>query len=89
MSGQVITRYVLKCDGCGNTVPEGHNGEFANAIEARAAAYAANWRFPSRTRVNGQPGRESSDVCPSCLPTWQGAPATDTHKNRRGGGRTR
>jgi hypothetical protein len=84
VSGKTITRYVLKCDGeCGTE--RGANGEYENAMEARAAAYADGWRFPSKTTMNGKTSAQSCDVCPECLPTFDptSVPPVDPWKNRR------
>ena len=65
MSGETITRYVLRCDGgCGTE--RGSNGEYANAMEARAAAYGEGWRFPSKMRADGKPSARTRDLCPKC-----------------------
>jgi hypothetical protein len=84
MSGKTITRYMLKCDGpCGQE--RGGGGEYENAMEARAAAYAEGWRFPSKVLMNGKTATSSSDVCPDCLPSFDptSVPATDPWKNKR------
>lgn len=83
MSGRTITRYVLTCDGCGTE--RGNEGGYENAMEARAAAYADGWRYPSKTRKGGAPSTRTCDVCPKCLPTFDPAsvPTTDTWKSRR------
>lgn len=83
MSGRTVTRYEMKCDGC--NVVFGENGEFRTAIEARAAAYAAGWRFPPKERIGGRgpSQKQISDVCPKCAPDWESQPVVDTWKNRR------
>lgn len=80
MSGRVITKFVLACDGCGTELPEA-----ATAVEARGAAYAAGWRFPARVKANGDDSLESSDACPACLPGWTPQPCLTggLGKNRR------
>lgn len=74
MSGKTITRYRVTCDGgCGKT--RGDEGQFANAMEARAALYAAGWRFPPKIIRTGRVSpHHYSDVCPDCLPTFQEQP---------------
>lgn len=60
---------VLVCDGCG--VEVGSNGEFRNAMEARAHAYGLGWRFPSVVNKDGSfHASSANDVCPECLPNW-------------------
>lgn len=67
MGSRTITRLILICDGCRIELL----GEHRTAIEARAAAYVAGWRFPARLRASGADGTRASDVCPTCLPSWQ------------------
>lgn len=82
MSGKAITRYLLTCDGCSAQL--GENGEYENALEARADAYGKGWRFPGRVKMSGETSAYTSDVCPACLPTWTPEPnKIDTWKNRR------
>ncbi|MFC9973623.1 hypothetical protein ACFVH6_22280 [Spirillospora sp. NPDC127200] len=65
-----VIRVVLECDGC-QTVFGAPYG-CVNAMEARGAAYAEGWRFPSLiNRDNGKPMSASSDVCPTCVPGWE------------------
>jgi hypothetical protein len=68
-----IYRLALTCDGCGVTFGSEH---YENALTARATAYAAGWRFPSRVKEDGQPTKaETNDVCPACQSDWQPRPA--------------
>lgn len=76
MSGRIITKYVLACDGCLKELPP-----FQSSTEARGAAYAAGWRFPPQTKADGSTSSNASDVCPDCLPTWTAKPS-----RRRGPG---
>lgn len=68
-----ITIYTIKCDGCDIRHRETHDSIF----EARAAAYAAGWRFPARVKANGENGRETNDVCPNCAPGWKARPSSN------------
>ena len=69
-----VTRYFVSCHGCGaQTEDGGHDTPF----EARAAAYAAGWRYPARVRTNGERSKETDDVCPKCIDAWKPRPATD------------
>jgi hypothetical protein len=82
MSGETVTRYVLKCDGgCG--IELGRSGEYENAMEARADAYGKGWRFPGQVKKGGAPSTRTSDVCPECLPGFKPQEANDTWKNKR------
>jgi hypothetical protein len=73
VSGRVLTRFELTCDGCQTAL--GSDGEFDNAIEARALAYTKGWRFPGRLKQDGQPTRNLvSDVCPDCIGGWKAQP---------------
>lgn len=63
-----IVRNLLECDGC--KVVFGDDGH-ASPIEARAAAYAAGWRFPAKLTSKGTPSNVVSDVCPDCGPAWE------------------
>lgn len=65
VSARVVTRLILVCDGCGTEFDE-----HPNATEARAAAYGAGWRYPSKVKANGTQATRTSDVCPKCLPGW-------------------
>jgi hypothetical protein len=65
---------VLACDGCSTEL--GTDGQFRTAMDARAAAYAAGWRFVAKLKKDGQPAgglspTNTSDVCPKCLPTFR------------------
>lgn len=75
-----LLKYFISCHGCGTRAEgEGHDTPF----EARAAAYAAGWRYPARTRTNGSLAKETDDVCPKCIGDWTARPATDRWANRR------
>lgn len=67
VGSRTITSVILICDGCRVELP----GEHRTGIEARAAAYSEGWRFPARLRAKGADGTRASDVCPTCLPSWQ------------------
>jgi hypothetical protein len=79
VSGHVVSRYILGCDGCGAERPEE-----STSMEARAAAYADGWRFPSKVTAHGTQSSNTSDVCPKCLPDWEPRPS-----RRRGGPKPR
>ena len=71
MSGRVVSRFVLACDGCGT-----EREEAPTSIEARASAYADGWRYPAKVKANGDPAMaDQSDLCPKCLPDWKPVPA--------------
>jgi hypothetical protein len=74
-----ITLYFITCHGCGSRTDHGHDSPF----EARAAAYAAGWRFPARVRTNRALSKETDDVCPKCAESWTPRPATNRWANRR------
>jgi hypothetical protein len=60
---------ILICDECGSEL--GADGRFRSAMEARAAAYGAGWRFPPALSSSGSEGSRSHDACPDCAPTWR------------------
>ena len=62
-----IRRVTLQCEGCGVLL----DGEHDSTSTARAVAYAAGWRFPPRTRLDGTAARVTCDICPQCAPTWK------------------
>lgn len=74
-----LTRYTIKCDGCGAHHSETHD----SILEARAAAYAAGWRYPARYKASGSNSRETDDVCPACVAEWKPRPVTDRWARRR------
>lgn len=80
MTVSQVVRSILVCDGCKAThgAPEGFN----SAVEARAAAYAAGWRFPPRVRATGAVSAQTNDVCPSCIGEWMPKRAHDSWANR-------
>ncbi len=68
-----VVANLLECDGCKAVtgLPHGYD----SPTEARAAAYAAGWRFPSHTTKSGtRPASTTSDVCPACAPGWTPQP---------------
>lgn len=71
---------VLICDGCQTEI--GNGGEYRSAMDARAAAYAAGWRFPPKVKANGTASAVTSDVCPDCEPGWQPPTRPNTHKRK-------
>lgn len=64
---QIIT-YAIECDGCNNVFGAPHG--LPSSMDVRAAAYAEGWRFPALTGKNDESRQISSDVCPTCLPSW-------------------
>jgi len=76
-------RAVLECDGCGARFGDPHG--YNSPDEARTAARAAGWGFPGIRKASGHVGLATSDVCGSCLPTWQPV----TWENRNTGRRLR
>lgn len=68
MAAVKIVRNLLECDGC--KVVFGVGRGHASPAEARAAAYAAGWRFPPKLTSKGAPSSVVSDVCPACAPAW-------------------
>lgn len=66
MSGRIVSRFILVCDGC-----QAEFGQYPSATEARAAAYGQGWRFPAKVTAHGTPSSRAADVCPKCLPTWK------------------
>lgn len=83
MATRTISFHTLVCDGCSKQIGKGLEEPYGSVIEARAAAYAAGWRFPERYRARGGESKTVSDVCPDCLPTWQAQPAPNNWENRR------
>lgn len=75
MSSYPTTRWILVCDGCEEEhgAPTGH----LTALEMRAAAYADGWRFPARVKANGDPSKQTNDVCPKCIDGWTPNAASD------------
>lgn len=79
MSGKIVTRYVMTCDGgCGATF--GANCEYPTAAESRNAAAEQGWAVVPKLKSNGKPVRLPAtlrgsqyfdDVCPGCLPAFQ------------------
>lgn len=91
MSGKVISRHMLTCDGdCGATI--GENGEYPTAVDSRTAAARLGWTLVPKTKANGKPtsipdklnraGQYVHDVCPACLPTF----TPERLKTTNGGG---
>jgi hypothetical protein len=73
MSAQHVNSVVLVCDGCGKTLEDGRT--FPTPMDARGNAYGAGWRFPPMLTKSGSPSpKNSSDVCPECLPGWKPVP---------------
>lgn len=68
MTIKIVSRRVLVCDGCG--VEFGDVTGFENTQTAHCEAYAAGWRFPSKTTQAGLPVASTSDVCPACVEGW-------------------
>lgn len=70
MTVKNLTRSILTCDtpGCGGTF--GGDVGYENSMTAHCEAYAAGWRFPSKTTPDGTLIASTSDVCPKCVPTW-------------------
>lgn len=66
-----VTRIVLECDGDGCGATFGGPVGMLNPMEARAAAWAAGWRFPNRLGRSGEPIAVTSDACPVCAPDWK------------------
>lgn len=81
MSTRAISYHTLVCDGCQTTF--GNDVYYASVIEARAAAYAAGWRFPERIRASGGESKTVNDVCPKCEPGWERQPAPNNWAARR------
>lgn len=81
MSALAFHRYIVECDGCHarHGEPDGR----PSVAAARAAAYADGWRFPAMVLASGKPSSSSSDVCPTCIPSWTPA----RWGSRRGSGR--
>lgn len=80
MSAEIMQAVVLCCDGCERSL--GDDGRFRTSMEARAAAFSEGWRFPPKMKKNGQlssgtGSRNTSDVCPDCLPSWEHKPMYD------------
>lgn len=73
-----LTLYTINCDGCSIKHAETHDSIF----EARAAAYAAGWRFPAKVKVSGENARETNDACPNCAAAWEPRPATNKWTRR-------
>lgn len=78
MAGKPLYRYVLICDGCDVTL--GENGEYENAVTARAAAAELGWALIPKLKANGEPGKavradgnmaNAHDACPGCRSTFQ------------------
>ncbi|SCE40441.1 hypothetical protein GA0115252_146434 [Streptomyces sp. DfronAA-171] len=71
MAAISIHTVMLACDGCAARLRDGE--QFTSAADARGAAYGEGWRFPPRlSRSTGKPlTHAASDVCPTCLPTWE------------------
>lgn len=74
-----ITLAMLECDGCGTWF--GEEKPFSNPMEARAAAYSAGWRFPHHVGTKGRMINSTSDVCPSCVPSWTPQPRSHRIRN--------
>lgn len=72
MSGRQITYFILVCDGCKTELEQQLTSK-----EARGLAYSLGWRYPPRITTRGDLAKESSDVCPECLPDWQPAPISN------------
>ena len=79
-----LTKCFVRCDSCGTATDDGGH---ENHFQARAAAYASGWRFPSRKKADGAPSKETNDVCPKRLDGWDPPAATDRWANRRRAGR--
>jgi hypothetical protein len=69
MAALQVNSIILRCDGCDTALDDG--AIFQTAVEARASAYAAGWRFPHRLGKTGNPIARASDVCPACVPGWK------------------
>ncbi len=82
MSIRTASYYECVCDGCGAQ----HPSPGPSREELSAVAYNDGWRFPPEVTRDGSPSKRSSAVCPACLPTFEGKPAHDAWKNRRGKG---
>lgn len=81
MATRTVSFHTLVCDGCDKQF--GLDTQFASAIEVRAAAYGAGWRFPERYRKTGGESKTVNDVCPVCWPDWQRQPAQNNWGARR------
>ncbi|MGD6750967.1 hypothetical protein [Streptomyces sp. BH105] len=70
MATITVHAVMLSCDGCGTRLRGGE--QYSSATDARGAAYGEGWRFPPQiSKRTGQPlTNSSSDVCPTCVPTW-------------------
>ncbi len=76
----MITKFALECDGqregadC-KAVFGTPNG-FASEMDARVAAAAQGWGFPTLApkEEGGRPRTQTSIACPSCLPGWTQLP---------------
>lgn len=86
MSTKQRTYYTVTCDG---TRHEDQPLTFADptyqsAIEARAAAYGAGWRFPAKILADGtQSPTQVSDVCPDCIDGFEPEKAFAANEGRR------
>lgn len=61
-----VVRQHLECDRCGALL--GNEGVgYESPMDARAAAYAAGWRFPNRVGKSGNKLKITSDLCPACV----------------------
>jgi hypothetical protein len=69
VTGLTFTRHLIECDGCG--VIFGSREGFESQTEARAAAYAAGWRFPHVLTAKGKGSNQTSDACGECAPGWK------------------
>lgn len=87
MSAKQVNSVILECDGCGTELNAGE--QFRTSMEARAAAYAAGWRFPARITSTGKASAQrGSDVCPTCVPGWKPEPLKARHGYQRLDGTT-
>ncbi|MEA5366045.1 hypothetical protein VA596_41410 [Amycolatopsis sp., V23-08] len=71
---------VISCDGGECEAVFGTPDGFLSAMDARAAAYAAGWRFPNHTTRSGNAARTTSDVCPVCVPGWTAQKQGQRHR---------
>ncbi|MEU9558008.1 hypothetical protein [Streptomyces fumanus] len=76
-----ISSVILHCDGCNKPLNDGET--FRSSTEARAAAYAAGWRFPPMATKTGKLSAQGSDACPECLPNWKTLPLASRHSYQR------
>lgn len=85
MSAKARTFYTVTCDGNHASPVQFLDPTFSSSIEARAAAYAEGWRFPSKLTSDGSPSpSQVSDVCPDCGPDFAPQYVVNPHQGRRG-----